>query len=237
MSYNEVFDLHLTPLYAGKKLSGQLYNSNNTTNGSVITSGFVELSNGDYTLNTSIPDQFQGWINIYVSGVGYVADTSVNNGLPVNNGFWSGVAVPAVTWSNLDVPVSTRLATSGYTAPTNIVNVTQWSGVAVPAYVSPTGAAVNVTQWSGVPVPPYISPTGASVNVTQWSGVSVPPLTTIATVANQTSLATQISGVPTVAQNQSGIATLSNQNILLAGVTLTTPTVEIIANAVIEEII
>jgi hypothetical protein len=157
--------------------------------------------------------------------------------LPVNNGFWSGVAVPAVTWSNLDVPVSTRLATSGYTAPTNIVNVTQWSGVAVPAYVSPTGAAVNVTQWSGSAVGPYVSPTGAAVNVTQWSGASVPPLTTIATVANQNILATQISGVPTVAQNQSGIATLSNQNTLLTGVTLTTPTVEIIANAVIEEII
>jgi hypothetical protein len=151
MSYNEVFDLHLTPLYAGKKLSGQLYNSNNTTNGSVITSGFVELSNGDYTLNTSIPDQFQGWINIYVSGVGYVADTSVNNGLPVNNGFWSGVAVPAVTWSNLDVPVSTRLATSGYTAPTNIISTADYQKLAKLNYkcggtvwfVTPNGASGN----------------------------------------------------------------------------------------------
>src|ERR1035437_1763125 len=169
MSLLEVFDIHLTPANAGKTLTAKLYNGDGTPYGSSITTGFVEQYGGDYTLQLSLPNLFFGSLAIYVSGV-YIAETSINNDLPVNVGFWGGTGVP------------------GYVSPPTVLQ--NQSGLA-------TLANQNILSGQVAAIPTVLQ---------NQSG--------LATLANQNILSGQVAAIPTVLQNQSGLATLANQNIL-----------------------
>jgi hypothetical protein len=138
MSYQESFTIHLGSGQTGKVLSGQLYNPNNTTNGSAITTGFAEIGSGDYVLSTALPDQFQGYLNVYVSGAGYVATGSVNNNLPNNVGYWSGTSVgPLVVPTNaISTADMQKFAKLKYNC-----DGTVW-------FVSPTGTGTDGLTWA-----------------------------------------------------------------------------------------
>lgn len=69
MAYILDFSISLGSSKAGLTLNAQIVNSAGANVGAAITTGFVEIGNGCYLLSASIPDDQQGGIKFYESGV------------------------------------------------------------------------------------------------------------------------------------------------------------------------
>ena len=66
MAYRFCSSLSLGPASTGLTLKAQLLNSDGTSNGSEITTGFYEVGGGYYTWNyASVPDNFHGSVRYY----------------------------------------------------------------------------------------------------------------------------------------------------------------------------
>jgi hypothetical protein len=79
--------IHLGPIYAGLTLAAQLVNTAGVVVGDPITTGFVEIGNGDYLWTATIPTSFQGGVKVYEAGspgavlaIGAIQESAVNAG-------------------------------------------------------------------------------------------------------------------------------------------------------------
>lgn len=69
MAYTSDFSISLGSSKAGLTLNAQIVDSAGANVGAAITTGFVEIGGGCYLLSASVPDDQQGGIKFYESGV------------------------------------------------------------------------------------------------------------------------------------------------------------------------
>lgn len=113
MSYTLSIPILLGSSQTGLTLKAQLVDTAGSNVGAAITTGFVEIAGGNYLLTASIPDGHRGGIKILKS----------------DNTFMAFGAINPEEAENTDAKTSTRLATSGYTAPPSAAAIdTQLSG-------------------------------------------------------------------------------------------------------------
>ncbi|TXH41102.1 MAG: hypothetical protein E6Q97_38380 [Desulfurellales bacterium] len=104
MSYNVICSADFGSANTGLTLNGKLFDSAGVQVGATVTTGFVEAIAGLYLYVLSAPDDHAGVFVIYKS-----TDASLRRTV---------VVAPRET-EYIDAKTSTRLATSGYTAPDN----------------------------------------------------------------------------------------------------------------------
>ena len=118
--YNELYVVHIET--AGLSLEYQLYDATNTAVGSMITTGFTDLTKGDYLLDGVMPDLFQGSIRIYNQvGNVYLASHSVNGETAINNSFSGSVSIPYDIWCAIMLWVADKYENREATGATNVI--------------------------------------------------------------------------------------------------------------------
>lgn len=83
MSYQATFIIVLDRTQTSETLRAQLVNSDGTNNGSLVTTGFANLSNGEYSWVGTIPDSFKGWAQFSSVANGYQTSCPINGELPL----------------------------------------------------------------------------------------------------------------------------------------------------------
>ena len=116
MSYSLITALPLGSLQTGLTLSAQLYNTDGTTNGSPVTTGFVErpAGSGNYFWTyAGFPDGFRGGVAITAAGV-FKMSFAINPQEAENADAKTSTraATADSRLDNLDATVSTRAATA-----------------------------------------------------------------------------------------------------------------------------
>jgi hypothetical protein len=103
MAYTLSIPILLGTAQIGLTLKAQLVDMSGANVGAAITTGFVEIGLGNYLLTTAIPDGHRGGMKILKS----------------DNTLMAFGAINPEEGENSDTKTSTRVATSGYTAPDN----------------------------------------------------------------------------------------------------------------------
>ena len=168
-------------------LHSQLYNTDDSINGSVITN-WEELQKGEYKVVYSIPDDFVGYMKIYDSSDNYITSASIDNSIRPNNvssplpavisGIGSYVVTATVTDGTNPIQnafVSMLQGTSLFVATTNISGQATFS-----LNVGSYSVTATASGYSFTPTTKIISGTTNFTIVMSTIVItpSIPPLTT-----------------------------------------------------------
>jgi hypothetical protein len=172
MSYTRSIIIKLGSTDTGLTLSAKLYDTANALS-STVTTGFTELSGGEYVWLATLADAFRGSIRFYSGGSTYQTSLAVNEesaDIIAIKGKTDLIGTAGVDYSSPTVTDSTLEIVRGDDYSAAIGNRPAWSSTVWPDLTGATASFRAKNKFTG----DYIDPITCAISGTTTQTVSVP---------------------------------------------------------------